>query len=162
MGFFLSSYVKHRYQVEKYLVDKLEVYESAVGDANTKMAPKIERFPPAFQSIPRNPIVLDLAYNCIEFPVLDERKKKVQRGFISRLWGWRSFLPQVKRISGSVSLLLHILRNSLLLFSFWITNPIAWVFFCHSVDFFPKNHNLDFRPRLHFAAPLMTLEVLDI
>uniref|UniRef100_M4F773 Uncharacterized protein n=1 Tax=Brassica campestris TaxID=3711 RepID=M4F773_BRACM len=76
--------------VEKYLVDKLEEYESAVGDGNTKMAPKIERFPPGFETIPRNPIVLDLAYNCIEFPVLEERKKTERKGFISRLWGGRN------------------------------------------------------------------------
>ncbi|CAF2144940.1 unnamed protein product [Brassica napus] len=73
-------------KAEKYLLDKLDVYESAVGDANTKMAPKIERFPPAFQSIPRNPIVLDLAYNCIEFPVLEERMKKGRGGFMSRFF----------------------------------------------------------------------------
>lgn len=74
-------------QVEKYLLDKLDVYESAVGDSNTKAAAKIERFPPAFQSIPRNPIVLDLAYNCIDFPVIENRMKKDRKGFISRLWG---------------------------------------------------------------------------
>ncbi|XP_031277331.1 signal recognition particle subunit SRP68 [Pistacia vera] len=72
-------------KVEKYLLEKLDVYESAVGDSN-KGVPRIEAFPPAFQSIPRNPIVLDLAYNCIEFPSLENRMKKDRKGFISRLW----------------------------------------------------------------------------
>jgi len=80
--FVLLSLLIVKPQAEKYLLDKLDVYESAVGDANTKMAPKIERFPPAFQSIPRNPIVLDLAYYCVEFPVLEERMKKVRGGFL--------------------------------------------------------------------------------
>lgn len=77
---------------EKYLLDKLDVYESAVGDSNTKTAPKIERFPPAFQSIPRNPIVLDLAYHCIDFPDIENRMKKKGGGFMSRisLWGTKS------------------------------------------------------------------------
>ncbi|AED97544.1 signal recognition particle 68kD protein-like [Arabidopsis thaliana] len=70
---------------EKYLLDKLDVYESAVGDSNTKTAPKIERFPPALQSIPRNPIVLDLAYNCIDFPVIENRMKKKGGFFSSRI-----------------------------------------------------------------------------
>ncbi|EOA13099.1 hypothetical protein CARUB_v10026106mg [Capsella rubella] len=74
-------------KVDKYLLDKLDVYESAVGDSNTKTTAKIERFPPAFQSIPRNPIVLDLAYSCIEFPDIENRMKK-KVGLISRyFWG---------------------------------------------------------------------------
>ncbi|KAL5791587.1 hypothetical protein ACOSP7_000181 [Xanthoceras sorbifolium] len=74
-------------KVEKYLLEKLDVYESVVGDANVKVAPRIEAFPPAFQSIPRNPIVIDLAYNYIDFPSLENRMKKDKKGFISRLWG---------------------------------------------------------------------------
>lgn len=70
---------------DKFLAEKLDVYEPAVSDSNTKVPPRIEAFPPAFQAIPRNPIVLDLAYNMIEFPSLDNRMKKA-RGFISRLW----------------------------------------------------------------------------
>ncbi|KAL6982484.1 hypothetical protein U1Q18_043106 [Sarracenia purpurea var. burkii] len=73
-------------KLEKYLTEKLDTYESAVGDSNTKGVPRIEPFPPAFQAIPRNPIVLDLAYNAIEFPSLENRMKKDKKGFISRLW----------------------------------------------------------------------------
>ncbi|XVF08604.1 hypothetical protein REPUB_Repub07fG0017300 [Reevesia pubescens] len=72
-------------KVEKYLLEKLDLYESAVGDSNVKAVARIEPFPPAFQSIPRNPIVLDLAYNTIDFPSLENRMKK-DKGFISRLW----------------------------------------------------------------------------
>lgn len=72
---------------EMLLTEKLDVYESAVGDSNTKTTPHISAFPPAFQKIPRNPIVLDLAYNFVEFPSLDSRMKKDKKGFISRLWG---------------------------------------------------------------------------
>ncbi|KAK6275841.1 hypothetical protein POUND7_005550 [Theobroma cacao] len=73
-------------KVEKYLLEKLDLYESAVSDSNVKALPRIEPFPPAFQSIPRNPIVLDLAYNAIDFPSLENRMKKDKKGFISRLW----------------------------------------------------------------------------
>ncbi|KAJ6410511.1 hypothetical protein OIU84_007288 [Salix udensis] len=73
-------------KVEKFLLEKLDVYESAVGEPNVKSVPRIEVFPPAFQSTPRNPIVLDLAYNCIDFPSLENRMKKDKKGFISRLW----------------------------------------------------------------------------
>lgn len=71
--------------MEKYLLEKLDVYESAVGDANVKATPHIEAFPPAFQSISCNPIVMDLAYNFIDFPSLDHRMKK--KGLMSRFWG---------------------------------------------------------------------------
>ncbi|PSR95974.1 Signal recognition particle subunit like [Actinidia chinensis var. chinensis] len=73
-------------KLEKFLTDKLETYESAVGDSNTKGVPRIESFPPAFQATPRNPIILDLAYNTIEFPSLENRMKKDKKGFMSRLW----------------------------------------------------------------------------
>lgn len=73
-------------KLEKFLTEKLDTYESTVGDSNTKGAPRIEAFPPAFQAIPRNPIVLDLAYNAIDFPSLENRMKKDKKGFISRLW----------------------------------------------------------------------------
>ncbi|KAF5177744.1 Signal recognition particle subunit srp68 [Thalictrum thalictroides] len=72
---------------EKFLLEKLDVYESAVGDPGTKGLTRIAPFPPAFQSIPRNPIVLDLAFNSIEFPSLERRMKKESKGFMSRLWG---------------------------------------------------------------------------
>ncbi|PKI56589.1 hypothetical protein CRG98_023033, partial [Punica granatum] len=68
------------------LVDKLDVYESAVGDSSAKGVPHIEAFPPPLLSVPRNPIVLDLAYNWIDFPSLENRMKKDKKGFISRLW----------------------------------------------------------------------------
>ncbi|CAH1419490.1 unnamed protein product [Lactuca virosa] len=73
---------------EKYLVEKLDVYESAVADSSTRVAPRIAAFQPGFQAIPRNPIVLDLAYNTIDFPSIENRMKKDKKGgFISRLWG---------------------------------------------------------------------------
>ncbi|XP_060208801.1 uncharacterized protein LOC132636112 [Lycium barbarum] len=74
-------------KMEKLLMEKMDTYESAVGEANMKAVPRIETFPPAFQPVPRNPIVLDLAYNLIEFPLLDARMKKDKKGFISRFWG---------------------------------------------------------------------------
>ncbi|CAJ2676699.1 signal recognition particle subunit SRP68 [Trifolium pratense] len=77
-------------RLEKFLLEKLDVYESAVGDSNVKSAPRIAPFPPAFQAIARNPIVLDLAYNTIEFPSIENRMKKDKRakgGFISRIFG---------------------------------------------------------------------------
>ncbi|XP_015066865.1 signal recognition particle subunit SRP68-like isoform X1 [Solanum pennellii] len=74
-------------KMEKLLMEKLDTYESAVGEANMKVVPRIETFPPAFQPVARNPIVLDLAYNLIEFPSLDSRMKKDKKGFISRFWG---------------------------------------------------------------------------
>ncbi|KAL6584588.1 hypothetical protein OROMI_003877 [Orobanche minor] len=73
-------------KIEKLLMEKLDEYESAVGDTATKLTPRIEVFPPSFQAVPRNPIVLDLAYNSVEFPSLDHRMKKEAKGFISRLW----------------------------------------------------------------------------
>ncbi|CAN1297763.1 Signal recognition particle subunit SRP68 [Linum perenne] len=71
----------------KFLVQNLDVYEAALGDPNVKPSqpPRIESFPPVFQSIPRNPIIRDLAYEYIDFPSLENRMKK--RGLISRLWG---------------------------------------------------------------------------
>lgn len=75
------------FQLGNFLLDKLDAYESAVGDANTRGAPRIETFPPAFQAVPRNPIVLDLAYNSIEFPTLENRMKKDKKGLLSRFWG---------------------------------------------------------------------------
>ncbi|MBA0548005.1 hypothetical protein Golob_019129 [Gossypium lobatum] len=74
-------------KVEKYLLEKLDLYEPAISESNVKAVPRIEPFPPAFQSIPRNPIVLDLAYNAIDFPSIENRMKKDKKGFISRLWG---------------------------------------------------------------------------
>ncbi|KDP22540.1 hypothetical protein JCGZ_26371 [Jatropha curcas] len=73
-------------KVEKYLLEKLDVYESVVGDPHVKAPPRIEVFPPAFRAIPRNPIILDLAYNYIDFPSIENRMKKDKKGFISRLW----------------------------------------------------------------------------
>ncbi|EXC54207.1 hypothetical protein L484_001395 [Morus notabilis] len=73
-------------KVEKFLLEKLEMYESAVGNSTVKNAPRIEAFPPAFRAIPRNPIVLDLAYNFIDFPSLENRMKKDKKGLISRFW----------------------------------------------------------------------------
>ncbi|XAR67842.1 hypothetical protein NMG60_11002767 [Bertholletia excelsa] len=73
-------------KLEKYLTERLDTYVSAVGDSTTKGVPRIEAFPPPFEAIPRNPIVLDLAYNAIEFPSLENRMKKDRKGFISRLW----------------------------------------------------------------------------
>ncbi|KAK4569238.1 hypothetical protein RGQ29_004583 [Quercus rubra] len=72
-------------KLEKFLLEKLDSYESAVSDSNVKGVSRIEVFPPTFQAIPRNPIVLDLAYNFIEFPSLESRMKKEKKGFL-RLW----------------------------------------------------------------------------
>jgi signal recognition particle subunit SRP68 len=61
-----------------------------VGDSNVKCAPRIAAFPPAFEAISRNPIVLDLAYNAIEFPSIENRMKKDRKakgGFMSRIFG---------------------------------------------------------------------------
>ncbi|KAL8515369.1 hypothetical protein ACS0TY_014179 [Phlomoides rotata] len=72
---------------EKLLMEKLDDYESAVGDPTTKSIPRIEAFPLAFQAVPRNPIVRDLAYDLIEFPSLENKMKKEKKGLIGRLWG---------------------------------------------------------------------------
>jgi len=74
-------------QDEKFLQEMLELYESAVGDPSSKGPVRIERFPPPFQAVPCNPIVLDIAYNSIEFPSLENRIKKDKKGIFSRLWG---------------------------------------------------------------------------
>ncbi|RWW08484.1 hypothetical protein GW17_00028064 [Ensete ventricosum] len=73
-------------QEKKVLLEMLDVYESAVGDHNSKVVPRIERFPPPFQAAPCNPIVLDIAYSSIEFPSLENRMKKDKKGIFSRLW----------------------------------------------------------------------------
>ncbi|GKV50328.1 hypothetical protein SLEP1_g57038 [Rubroshorea leprosula] len=74
-------------KMEKYILEKLDVYESAVGDSNTKgAAPPIEAFPPPFKSIPLSPIIMDLAHDFISFSSLDNRMKKDRKGFISRFW----------------------------------------------------------------------------
>lgn len=73
-------------QEDKVLLEMLDVYESAVGDHNSKVVPRIERFPPPFQAVPCNPIVLDIAYSSIEFPSLENRMKKDKKGIFSRLW----------------------------------------------------------------------------
>ena len=85
-----SDIYTYLFQLEKFLLDKLDVYESAVGDSNVKSAPRITAFPPAFQAISRNPIVLDLAYNTIDFPSIENRMKKdtkAKGGFMSRIFG---------------------------------------------------------------------------
>ncbi|CAM0950248.1 unnamed protein product [Alopecurus aequalis] len=71
----------------KYLVDMLGSYESALGEQHTKVPSRIAQFPPPFQSVPCNPIVLDMAYNAIEFPNLENRMKKEKKSIISRFWG---------------------------------------------------------------------------
>uniref|UniRef100_A0A0E0E3J0 Signal recognition particle subunit SRP68 n=1 Tax=Oryza meridionalis TaxID=40149 RepID=A0A0E0E3J0_9ORYZ len=72
---------------EAFLLDMLESYESALGESNTKTPCHIARFPPPFQSVPCNPIVLDMAYNAIEFPNIENRMKKEKKGLLSRFWG---------------------------------------------------------------------------
>ncbi|XP_039131996.1 signal recognition particle subunit SRP68 [Dioscorea cayenensis subsp. rotundata] len=71
---------------EKFLVDLLDVYESAISEANSKAPPHIERFPPPFQSVPCNPIILDNVFSSIEFPSLENRMKKDKKGLFGRLW----------------------------------------------------------------------------
>lgn len=72
---------------DKFLLENLESYESAVGDPNVRSIPRIQAFPPPFQAIPCNPIVLDIAYDSIKFPALDHRMKKDKKGILRRLWG---------------------------------------------------------------------------
>ncbi|KAG6410646.1 hypothetical protein SASPL_128711 [Salvia splendens] len=74
-------------KLEKLLMENLENYESAVGDPTTKSIPYISVFPPAFQAVPRNPVIMDLAYNSIDFPSLENRMKKDKKSLLSRLWG---------------------------------------------------------------------------
>ncbi|VFQ61427.1 unnamed protein product [Cuscuta campestris] len=76
-------------KVEKFLVEKLDCYESAIGDSNVKAAPpRIAVFPPPFEAVARNPIFMDLAFELIDFPSLASRMRKDKKsGFISRLWG---------------------------------------------------------------------------
>ncbi|KAK1292128.1 hypothetical protein QJS10_CPB17g01627 [Acorus calamus] len=74
---------------DKFLMEKLDVYESAFIEENSKRIAHIAPFPPAFQSVPCNPIVLDIVFSSIEFPSLDHRvkKSKAAGGLLSRLWG---------------------------------------------------------------------------
>ncbi|KAJ4751142.1 Signal recognition particle subunit SRP68 [Rhynchospora pubera] len=74
-------------KVEKFLIDTLDDYASALGEPGSKTVPRIEKFPPAFQSVACSPIVLDIAYNSIEFPSLENRMKKEKKGLLSRFWG---------------------------------------------------------------------------
>lgn len=80
----LTGHVKKE---DKFLLDMLDIYESVAGDPSSRLAPRIDRFPPPFQAVPCNPIVLDIAYNSIEFPSLENRVKKDKKGIFSRLWG---------------------------------------------------------------------------
>ncbi|KAI3671465.1 hypothetical protein L1987_87203 [Smallanthus sonchifolius] len=59
----------------------------SISRSDKKVAPRIAAYQPGFQAIARNPIVLDLAYNSIDFPSIESRLKKDKKGFISRLWG---------------------------------------------------------------------------
>ncbi|XP_042429579.1 signal recognition particle subunit SRP68-like [Zingiber officinale] len=72
---------------QKFLLETLDVYESAVGEPNSKVVARIAQFPPPFQAVPCNPIVLDIAYSSIDFPSLDNRMKKDKKGIFSRFWG---------------------------------------------------------------------------
>ncbi|XP_078179761.1 signal recognition particle-related / SRP-like protein [Carex rostrata] len=74
-------------KMEKFLMEMLDEYESALGEPVSKTVPRIEKFPPAFTSVACNPIVLDIAYNSIDFPSLENRMKKEKKGILSRLWG---------------------------------------------------------------------------
>ncbi|KAK1277065.1 hypothetical protein QJS04_geneDACA003545 [Acorus gramineus] len=75
-------------QPDKFLLEKLDVYESALSEENSKRIARIAPFPPAFQSVPCNPIVLDIVFSSIEFPSLEHRVKKSKAGgLLSRLWG---------------------------------------------------------------------------
>jgi signal recognition particle subunit SRP68 len=65
----------------------IDGYESAIGEPNTKAQHRITQFPPPFQAVPCNPIVLDMVYNVIEFPSLENRMKKEKKGLLSRFWG---------------------------------------------------------------------------
>lgn len=73
-------------KLDKFLLEKLDVYESAVGEPNSKGLPRIEAFPPAFQAVACNPIVLDVAFSSIDFPSLENRMKKEKKSIFGRLW----------------------------------------------------------------------------
>ena len=75
-------------QPERFLLEKLDVFESAAGDPSSKIPPTIEQFPPSLQAVPCNPIVLDIAFSSIDFPSLDNRIKKDKKGLFSMLWRW--------------------------------------------------------------------------
>lgn len=70
---------------DKFLLEMLDAYESVLGDPTSKAAPRIERFPPPFQAVPCNPIVMDIVADTIDFPSLENRMKK--KTFFKRLWG---------------------------------------------------------------------------
>jgi signal recognition particle subunit SRP68 len=62
-------------------------YESALGEQQTKVPTRITQFPPPFQSVPCNPIVVDMVYDIIEFPNLENRMKKEKKSILKRFWG---------------------------------------------------------------------------
>ncbi|KAK1280378.1 hypothetical protein QJS04_geneDACA015065 [Acorus gramineus] len=68
---------------DKFLMEKLDVYESAFIEENSKRIARIAPFPPAFQSVPCNPIVLDIVFSSIEFPSIDHRVKKSKAAVIN-------------------------------------------------------------------------------
>ncbi|KMZ76070.1 hypothetical protein ZOSMA_107G00680 [Zostera marina] len=70
------SLIEANNKSEKFLLENLDVYESAVNEPNSKGLTRITPFPPPFQAVACNPIVLDVSYNSIEFPSLDSRMKK--------------------------------------------------------------------------------------
>ncbi|TVU25631.1 hypothetical protein EJB05_28134 [Eragrostis curvula] len=86
-GVSTMSLADNKSKENKYLLDMLDSYESAIGEPNTKAQHHITQFPPPFQAVPCNPIVLDMAYNAIEFPSLENRMKKEKKGLLSRFWG---------------------------------------------------------------------------
>lgn len=86
-GVSTMSLADNKTKENKYLLDMLESYESAIGEPNTKAPCRIAQFPPPFQAVPCNPIVLDMAYNSVEFPNLENRMKKEKKGLLSRFWG---------------------------------------------------------------------------
>ncbi|KAM0879607.1 hypothetical protein ACQ4PT_034127 [Festuca glaucescens] len=71
----------------KYLIDMLGSYESALGEQQTKVPTRITQFPPPFQSVPCNPIIVDMVYDIIEFPNLENRMKKEKKSILKRFWG---------------------------------------------------------------------------
>eukprot|EP00898_Chlorokybus_atmophyticus_P006587 jgi/Chlat1/692/Chrsp104S00017 len=69
----------------RLLVDALQEYIAA--SANPQQGePLIAQLPPPFQAVPHRPIVLDTAFNAIQYPSLAHRTKKADKK--TGLFGW--------------------------------------------------------------------------
>ncbi|KYQ91500.1 signal recognition particle 68 kDa subunit [Tieghemostelium lacteum] len=48
---------------------------------------KLIDFPPALEPVPVKPLFFDLAFNSVQFPSLEQRKKPVSKGIFGSFWG---------------------------------------------------------------------------